>query len=88
MSKAVKNAEAINKYGTFSNGYQPKGVIRYVDGKAIDYGKVSKTGKKTKVKNAKGKIVDQNIWKTPDGAQWIWDGQTRQYVPAFSYTSR
>lgn len=54
------------KYGTFSNGYQPKGIG--------DYGKVSKTGNKVVVN---GKT--QNLWKTNDGTLWYWDGSVRAY---------
>ena len=54
------------KYGTFSNGYQPKGIS--------GYGTVSKTGRTTVVN---GKT--QNIWKTPDGTEWYWDGSSRTY---------
>ena len=53
-------------YGTFSNGYQPKGIL--------SYGKVSKSGDTITVG---GK--NQNIWKTQDGTRWYWDGSTRQY---------
>lgn len=54
------------KYGTFSNGYQPKGIS--------GYGTLSKTGDTMDVK---GKT--QNIWKTPDGTRWVWDGSSRTY---------
>ena len=56
-------------YGTFSNGYQPKGIG--------GYGKLSKSGD-TIVVNGK----TQNIWKTPDGSLWYWDGANRKYVKA------
>ena len=55
-----------DKYGTFSNGYQPKGIG--------DYGAVSKTGDKVVVN---GKT--QNLWKTSDGTLWYWDGTSRTY---------
>lgn len=54
------------KYGTFSNGYQPNNV----NGQ-----KLSKTGT-TDVVNG----VTQNVWKTPDGTLWIWDGTKNQYL--------
>lgn len=61
-----------SSYGYFSNGYQPKGI----DG----YGAVSKTGKKIMVTNTKtGNVNTQNVWKTPDGTQWYWEGGSRTY---------
>ncbi len=61
--KAKSDAEV---YGTFKNGYQPKGIGRY--------GKVAKTGDKVVVN---GKT--QNLWQTSDGTLWYWDGSTREY---------
>ena len=71
---------ACKEYGTFSNGYQPKGVIH--NGK--DYGKVTKTGMTqeaivTKLDGTKV-VVNQNIWQTPDGSYWLWNGMKNQYV--------
>ena len=54
------------KYGAFSNGYQPNNV----GGKQL-----SKTGI-TDVVNG----VTQNVWKTPDGKMWIWDGTKNKYL--------
>ena len=54
------------KNGTFSNGYQPNNV----NGQ-----KLSKSGI-TDVVNG----VTQNVWKTPDGAKWIWDGTQNKYL--------
>ena len=54
------------KYGTFSNGYQPNNVKGQ---------KLSKTGL-TDVVNG----VTQNVWKTPDGQKWIWDGTQNKYL--------
>lgn len=56
-----------DKYGVFSNGYQPKGIG--------GYGAVSKTGDTIKIGNK-----TQNVWKTPDGTRWYWDGSSRKYV--------
>lgn len=70
MNKDVK------KYGSFSNGYQPKGIS--------GHGEVSETGKKetfeTQTLSGEKKIVTQNIWKTPDGKKWLWDGRYNQYI--------
>lgn len=62
-----KSAE---QYGTFSNGYQPKGIA--------GYGKLSKSGQ---TMNVNGK--EQNVWLTTgDGKTraWYWDGSSRTYV--------
>lgn len=54
------------KNGTFDNGYQPNNV----NGQ-----KLSKSGI-TDVVNG----VTQNVWKTPDGQMWIWDGTQNKYL--------
>ena len=53
-------------YGTFSNGYQPKGIS--------GHGSLSKTGDKITVNGNK-----QNVWRAEDGTTWYWDGSVRQY---------
>lgn len=58
-------------YGTFSNGYQPRGIS--------GYGTVIKTGKQMSITDKKGNVKVQNVWKTPDGTEWYWDGTTRTY---------
>ena len=60
----TKNSDAKN--GTFSNGYQPNNV----NGQ-----KLSKSGI-TDVVNG----VTQNVWQTPDGTKWIWDGTKNKYL--------
>lgn len=69
------NSDA-NKYGTFSNGYQPKGIS--------GYGEVSKTGDTltfdTKTLAGESNTVTQNIWKTSDGSKWYWDGRYNKYI--------
>ena len=58
------------KYGTFSNGYQPKGIA--------GYGTLTKSGHTCTVN---GKT--QNIWLTKgDGKTraWYWDGKSKTYV--------
>lgn len=54
------------KNGTWSNGYQPNN---------INGEKLSKTGI-TDVVNG----VTQNVWQTPDGTKWIWDGTQNKYL--------
>lgn len=55
------------KNGVFSNGYQPNNI----NGKTL-----TKTGA-TDVING----VEQNVWKTPDGKKWVWDGANNTYLP-------
>ena len=54
------------KNGTFSNGYQPNNVGGQ---------KLSKSGITDTVNG-----VTQNVWKTPDGQLWIWDGTQNKYL--------
>lgn len=60
----TKNSDI--EHGAFDNGYQPNNV----NGK-----KLTKTGI-TDVVNG----VTQNVWKTPDGKLWIWDGTKNKYL--------
>jgi len=84
-----------NTLGKDANGnlvdYQPQGVV--YDGKA--WGKVAKTGKtvaqytgRSNVKTSKGvDISNQNVWVTPDGSAWVWNGGTLSYEPVSIYKS-
>lgn len=73
--QGAKNSDCA-KYGTFDNGYQPKGIN--------GYGKVTKTGDtitfKTQTLSGQKQTVTQNIWKTPDGSLWYWEGRQNKYV--------
>ena len=73
--KGSKNKDC-KQYGTFSNGYQPKGIS--------GYGKVSKTGDSitisTQTLSGKKQKVVQNVWKTPDGSKWYWEGRQNKYI--------
>ena len=60
----TKNSDT--KYGAFDNGYQPNNIKGQ---------KLSKSGI-TDVVNG----VTQNVWKTPDGKLWIWDGTKNKYL--------
>lgn len=64
-------SDAGSQYGYFSNGYQPKGIV--------GYGAVSKTGKTITIVKKNGIVNNQNVWKTPDGTRWYWDGDARTY---------
>lgn len=66
-------------YGTFSNGYQPKGIR--------GHGLLTKTGEKIKTEptiqygedKGKTKQLKQNIWQAEDGTRWIWNGMLNEY---------
>ena len=62
-------------FGTFSNGYQPKGILSHgalkKTGNTIDVYATTLSGEK--------KTVVQNIWQAEDKTLWIWDGSTMQY---------
>ena len=60
------NVNPDTKNGTFSNGYQPNNV----NGQ-----KLSKSGITDTING-----VTQNVWKTPDGTLWIWDGTQNKYL--------
>ena len=74
--KGKKNKDCYKSWGTFSNGYQPKGIS--------GYGKVSKTGDSitisTQTLSGKKQKVVQNVWKTPDGSKWYWEGRQNKYI--------
>lgn len=54
-----------DKTKVFSNGYQPNNI----NGEPL-----SKTGEFVYVNGVK-----QNVWQTPDGAKWVWDGTINDY---------
>ena len=68
-NKDVKN------FGTFSNGYQPKGIT--------GHGYLKKTGQSmtldTQTLDGKKQTVVQNIWKAEDGSLWYWEGRENKY---------
>ena len=72
--KGAVNPDA-KKYGTFSNGYQPKGV----DG----HGKLKDTGDtitfKTQTLSGQTQTVTQTVWKATDGTKWYWEGRENKY---------
>ena len=63
-------------YGTFSNGYQPKGIFAH--------GTLKKTGDtitfNTQTLSGQKQTVTQNIWKAEDGTKWYWDGRYNKYI--------
>lgn len=62
-------------YGTFDNGYQPKGIA--------GHGKLTKTGDKIKNQtvtlSGQTTVVSQSIWKAADGTLWYWEGREMTY---------
>lgn len=77
------NSDA-NKFGTFSNGYQPKGIS--------GHGTLSKAGDTitftTQTLYGQKQTVTQNIWKAADGTTWYWDGRRNQYISTNKTTSK
>jgi hypothetical protein len=73
--QGAKNKDA-NIYGTFDNGYQPKGIT--------GHGKITKTGDtitfKTQTLSGQKQTVTQNIWKAADGTKWYWEGRQNKYI--------
>ena len=73
--KGSLNSDA-KKYGTFSNGYQPKGIS--------GHGTLKKTGDtvtfKTQTLSGQKQTVTQNIWKAEDGTKWYWEGRQNKYI--------
>lgn len=76
------NADA-KIYGTFSNGYQPKGIS--------GHGTLSKTGNyvtlETQTLDGTTKSVRQNIWQAQDGTWWYWEGRQNKYIQLSRKTS-
>lgn len=69
-----KNKDA-SVFGTFSNGYQPKGIS--------GHGKLSNSGQKytftTETLTGERKTVTQTVWKAEDGTLWYWEGRENKY---------
>lgn len=68
------------KYGTFSNGYQPKGITGH--GKLKDSGNDVQITTQVKYGSSAGKklTLTQTVWKAEDGTLWVWDGTQNKYV--------
>lgn len=69
------NSDA-NKYGTFSNGYQPKGIT--------GHGTLKKNGETiridTQTLSGQKQTVIQNVWEAEDGTTWYWEGRQNKYI--------
>ena len=72
----ARTASAIQEFGVFANGYQPMGIH--------GAGKVTKTGftipVNTVTLSGEKRTVNQNVWKTPDGSYWYWEGRKMTYI--------
>lgn len=74
--KGSKNPDG-KTYGTFKNGYQPKGIA--------GHGKVKNSGKtiqlQTKTLSGQPQTLVQTVWQTEDGRKWYWEGRENKYKP-------
>lgn len=65
----------VKSYGTFSNGYQPKGIGGHgylkKSGDTVTVHTVTLSGAK--------KEVEQNVWEAEDETYWYWDGRENKY---------
>jgi hypothetical protein len=68
------------KYGTFANGYQPKGIS--------GHGALTKSGStivvETKImygdNKGQAQKLQQTVWKAADGSLWYWEGRQNKYI--------
>jgi hypothetical protein len=72
------NSDA-SKYGTFSNGYQPKGISGHGNLSSTGYTWVNDTQVKYGDEAGKNKTVKQTVWKAEDGTLWYWEGRENKY---------
>lgn len=68
-------SQAASSYGTYSNGYQPKGVVGHgaFVGTAGSKKVVSTTLQGTTT------TTNQSIWQCADGTKWLWNGMAMKY---------
>ena len=66
----------VYKYGTFDNGYQPKGIS--------GHGTLKKSGQTivnhTQTLSGQKRDVTQSIWVAQDGTKWYWEGRQNRYI--------
>ncbi len=82
--QGTKNEDAFT-YGTFDNGYQPKGIGEINPKTGEAYGTLTKvkgdsSTLKTQTLSGQKQTVVQNVWKTSDGTKWYWDGRQNKYI--------
>lgn len=75
VSQDIKND--IKNYGTFSNGYQPKGVNWH--GKFV--GTAGDVEIDTQTLSGKKQKLIQTVWVAEDGSRWYWQGRENKYLP-------
>jgi hypothetical protein len=78
--QGIKNPDV--KYGVMANGYQPNNIFGAKltkSGQTIVVNTSTLSGEKRKVK--------QNVWKTPDGKLWYWEGRQNKYIQIKTNTS-
>ncbi len=70
-------------YGTFSNGYQPKGIANHGTlKKAKDSdGDIMVIHLNTQTLSGKKQTLEQAVWKATDGTLWYWEGREMKYKP-------
>lgn len=75
------NSDA-NKYGTFDNGYQPKGITGHgtLSKSKKKNGKVEQITIETQTLSGQKQTVTQNVWKAEDGTKWYWEGRQNKYI--------
>lgn len=71
--------KAATQYGTFNNGYQPKGIVGAGKVSASKYTVANFFGTNAKANNGVH-IGSQKVWTTSDGRVWYWDGSLDRYV--------
>jgi hypothetical protein len=66
----------VEKYGAFSNGYQPKGIS--------GHGKLTRGSNyvtfETETLHGIKQTVTQKTWVAEDGTEWYWDGRQNKYI--------
>ena len=68
-------------YGTYSNGYQPKGISGHGTLKASGDTIEIDTQVQYGADKGKPQTLVQNVWKAEDGTKWYWDGRENKYKP-------
>lgn len=71
-------------FGTFSNGYQPKGITGHGKLTASDDTLTFTTEVKYGPNKGQKPTLTQTIWVAEDGTRWYWEGRQNKYLPADS----
>jgi len=73
-----KNPDA-RIYGTFDNGYQPKGISGHGVLKKTRLTVTLDTVKQYGANAGQAVTVKQNVWEAKDGTRWYWEGRENKY---------